>query len=429
MLARRRAVPVADPWQDGHYGWRACCFLLLLLPTWWRRYQMHEMALAEGVLGVVLDASEGRVVRRVRLRVGTLQQVMPDSLRFCFLLAAQGTPAAEAELELVEIPARVRCKLCGCESEVDELPLACRACGAFDVDVAAGDEVLVDGVERDDGWRWRPTEAGDDVPARVRVPEQHLKDHALAAAEWSDMATRAPTPMRNRRHQATAATDAARDRLILVAPRSVSEATLAMCRVFCQQLADSAGATVALRLADDDSVAGSDPAVSVDADTVFAPGQPVSAAPMGSAPFAWRDDGRPDWAAMWTSFCELALYGGPPHRGEANALRAAPDGDAPVAVAEMPAALAEIRRGIWETTGLSAEPAEGGWMTITCQSAKMAAWLCATIILENVAARCEEERLLVPASASFRIEDEVKSVVTVVAKTYHYWEQHVGSAS
>jgi len=31
-----------------------------------------ETALAEGVLGVVLDASEGRVVRRVRLRVGTL---------------------------------------------------------------------------------------------------------------------------------------------------------------------------------------------------------------------------------------------------------------------------------------------------------------------------------------------------------------------
>jgi len=72
-----------------------------------------ETALAEGVLGVVLDASEGRVVRRVRLRVGTLQQVMPDSLRFCFLLAAQGTPAAEAALELEETPARARCKLCG----------------------------------------------------------------------------------------------------------------------------------------------------------------------------------------------------------------------------------------------------------------------------------------------------------------------------
>ncbi len=148
---------------------------------------------------------------------------------------------------------------------------------------------------------------------------------------------------------------------------------------------------------------------------------------MGSAPFTWRDDGRPDWAAMWTSFCDLALYGGPPHRGEAQALRAGPDADAPVARAEMPASLAEIRRGIWETTGLFAEPAERGWMAVTCQSPKMAAWLCATIILENVAARCEEERLLVPASASFSIEDEVKSVVTVVAKTHHYWEQHVGS--
>src|SRR5262249_47001851 len=36
------------------------------------------------------------------------------------------------------------------------------------------------------------------------------------------------------------------------------------------------------------------------------------AAPMTAAPFLWRPDGRPDWRGMWTTFCELALYGGPP---------------------------------------------------------------------------------------------------------------------
>src|SRR5215813_6690125 len=39
----------------------------------------------------------------------------------------------------------------------------------------------------------------------------------------------------------------------------------------------------------------------------YAPAPPP--APMSSAPFLRRDDGRPDWAAMWGSFCELALYG------------------------------------------------------------------------------------------------------------------------
>jgi sirohydrochlorin cobaltochelatase len=58
----------------------------------------------------------------------------------------------------------------------------------------------------------------------------------------------------------------------------------------------------------------------------------------------------------------------------------------------------------------------------------MAAWLCATIILENVDAHCEEERLLVPADPSFTLTDGVKSVITVVAKTHHYWSAHLAGS-
>jgi sirohydrochlorin cobaltochelatase len=87
-------------------------------------------------------------------------------------------------------------------------------------------------------------------------------------------------------------------------------------------------------------------------------------------------------------------------------------------------AVAEIRRGIEETTGLPTSPAEPGWIAVACESPRMAAWLCATIILENVDARARGETLLVPASAGYRLEDEVKSVITVVAKTHHYWLAH-----
>lgn len=150
------------------------------------------------------------------------------------------------------------------------------------------------------------------------------------------------------------------------------------------------------------------------------------AASMSSAPFVYREDGRPDWGAMWQGFCELALYGGPPHRGEADALHAVEN---PL---EMPAneeidAIAEIRRGIYETTGLFSEPAEPGWLAVTCHSKKMAAWMAASIILENVDARCDEERLLVPAHPSFRLKNEVKSVITVVAKCNHYWQAHIAA--
>jgi sirohydrochlorin cobaltochelatase len=152
----------------------------------------------------------------------------------------------------------------------------------------------------------------------------------------------------------------------------------------------------------------------------------VSAAPMAAAPFLWREDGRPDWGNMWQSFCELALFGGPPHRGEEQALHARPTaGGAPDSNAD---SIAEIQRGIWETTGLSAEPAEPGWLAVACESPKMAAWLCATILLENVDARCAGSTLFVPAAPSFEIKDEVKSVITVLAKTHHYWQAHLSAS-
>jgi len=62
-------------------------------------------------------------------------------------------------------------------------------------------------------------------------------------------------------------------------------------------------------------------------------GKVVSAAPMGSAPMRYADDGRVAWDQMWTDFCDLALAGGPPHRdsvlgpvdpGEALPIRAIP---------------------------------------------------------------------------------------------------------
>jgi len=62
---------------------------------------------------------------------------------------------------------------------------------------------------------------------------------------------------------------------------------------------------------------------------------------------------------------------------------------------------------------------------VTCDSSQMAAWLAAAIVLENVEARCDRERLLVPADPGYELKDQVKSVITVVAKANHYWKTHI----
>jgi len=47
------------------------------------------------------------------------------------------------------------------------------------------------------------------------------------------------------------------------------------------------------------------------------------------------------------------------------------------------------------------------------------------VTMENVAVRAEAEVLLLPASPAFRLDKEIKNVVTVIAKTWHYWDAHL----
>jgi hypothetical protein len=214
-------------------------------------------------------------------------------------------------------------------------------------------------------------------------------------------------------------------RVLVVSPVDIPYTIVDDWRAQCRQLADFLGEPVELCRLDGMPEAGAGLAAALRAvpagrREVVGPAA-AAAVPMSAAPFVWRADGRPDWRAMWTTFCELALFGGPPHRGPESALAGGPGGAAP---GEASGSVEEVRRGIYETTGLYSEPAAPGWLAVTCDSPRMAAWLCATIILENVEARCDEERLLVPADPSFTLEDQVKSVITVVAKTHHYWSAH-----
>jgi sirohydrochlorin cobaltochelatase len=55
----------------------------------------------------------------------------------------------------------------------------------------------------------------------------------------------------------------------------------------------------------------------------------------------------------------------------------------------------------------------------------MARWLAWAIELEKVSVRRNGARLLLPAGPAYRIEQEVKNVVTAVAKTHHYWLEHL----
>ena len=150
----------------------------------------------------------------------------------------------------------------------------------------------------------------------------------------------------------------------------------------------------------------------------------VEPVPMGSAGLKYDADGRVAWDEIWQSFCDLALAGGPPHKGRllhpASADEVAADRDRYAGVTS------EIVRGITMVTGLPADPSEEpGWVQVGCDTEGMAGWLLRAITMENVAVRAEGTVLDLPAGPAFRLEKEIKNVVTVIAKTCHYWSGHM----
>jgi sirohydrochlorin cobaltochelatase len=130
---------------------------------------------------------------------------------------------------------------------------------------------------------------------------------------------------------------------------------------------------------------------------------------------------------MWTSFRDLALAGGPSHRS--TLLEAVPAGDALAEPEKYRAVVAEIERGITLVTGLPVVASKvPGWVGVRCDSEEMAVWLMRAIVVENVMVRREGDALYLPAGPRFTLKREIKNVVAVMAKTFHYWSAHIVAA-
>jgi hydrogenase nickel incorporation protein HypA/HybF len=113
---------------------------------------MHEMSIAQSILDVVRQYAKGNdhardgdvpKVKSIRLRIGEMAGVVPESLRFCFEVASEGTAAQGAELLIDEVPIRCRCASCNAEFSVEHFLFLCPTCGTPDVEVISGNELDV----------------------------------------------------------------------------------------------------------------------------------------------------------------------------------------------------------------------------------------------------------------------------------------------
>jgi hydrogenase nickel incorporation protein HypA/HybF len=109
---------------------------------------VHELALCGAIARIVGNRAGERAVSTVRLRIGELRQVVPDTLTYCWTMVTESTPLAGSVLDIERVVARGRCDGCGAEHDLGaELDFGCPSCGAPATTVIAGEEFLVTSID------------------------------------------------------------------------------------------------------------------------------------------------------------------------------------------------------------------------------------------------------------------------------------------
>ncbi|MDG4551185.1 MAG: hydrogenase maturation nickel metallochaperone HypA [Candidatus Contendobacter sp.] len=107
---------------------------------------MHELSLCMELIRVIEEQNRRqpfRRVRAVRLAVGALAGVEIEALRFGFTVAAQGTLAENAVLEIEQPAGQAVCLDCGAVVEVRNREDPCPRCGGYFPQVRGGTDLRV----------------------------------------------------------------------------------------------------------------------------------------------------------------------------------------------------------------------------------------------------------------------------------------------
>src|SRR3954451_16887698 len=111
---------------------------------------MHELSIALSILDLVAEEAErqGGRVAAVHLKLGPLSGVVKDALVSAYDLAREGTPLAQSELVVEEVPVITYCPACAVEHAPRSVQeLCCPACGGPTPEAVSGRELEVVALE------------------------------------------------------------------------------------------------------------------------------------------------------------------------------------------------------------------------------------------------------------------------------------------
>ncbi|MEJ2535753.1 MAG: hydrogenase maturation nickel metallochaperone HypA [Calditrichia bacterium] len=114
---------------------------------------MHELSIAQNIIEIVndnLNDHQKNIVKSVRVKVGKLTNILPDSLVFSFEALVKDTDLDGAVLEIEHLPIKIKCAECGAVSTSDDFLFSCEKCGGNQIKILSGNEFLVSEIELND---------------------------------------------------------------------------------------------------------------------------------------------------------------------------------------------------------------------------------------------------------------------------------------
>lgn len=110
---------------------------------------MHELTIARNIFAILsgtLTEDQLRMTETVRIRIGLLSNILPESLACSFDSIKPFYNLHEAKLEIEIAPLQLCCRNCGSSSQVTELTFSCPSCNSSNLQVIDGDLLEIQDV-------------------------------------------------------------------------------------------------------------------------------------------------------------------------------------------------------------------------------------------------------------------------------------------
>jgi hydrogenase nickel incorporation protein HypA/HybF len=113
---------------------------------------MHEFSICTDIVDTVI--AEYEKIRptpirllTIRLVVGKLHQIVPETLKTAYEVLTKGTIAEHSQMEIQFIDVCCKCNKCTWEGTIDFPFFFCKKCGSGDITLIRGKELYLENLE------------------------------------------------------------------------------------------------------------------------------------------------------------------------------------------------------------------------------------------------------------------------------------------